>query len=212
MSKQRAVIAPHTPFSSVKRRIGNVVLRRFDPAQDSYEQLTTMLHRAFARLGMMGLNCTCVDQDEAVTRRRAQAGDCYVVVSDGNMIGTMTLYAQDAASACGHYHRHDVASIRQLAIDPSWQNRGIGKSLLAFAEYWASTRGYAELALDTPYPAEHLVAFYRRQGFRIVDIVHFAGKRYDSAILSKAPVVARTLAAWTHQIALPSARFVRFAA
>ncbi|MGU7769861.1 GNAT family N-acetyltransferase [Burkholderia sp. MR1-5-21] len=212
MSKRRATTAPHTPLSSVKRRIGNVVLRRFDPAHDSYEQLTAMLHRAFARLGMMGLNCTCVDQDEAVTRRRAQAGDCYVVVSDGNIIGTMTLYAQDAASACGHYHRHDVASIRQLAIDPSWQKRGIGKSLLAFAEHWASTRGYTELALDTPYPAAHLVAFYRRQGFRIVDIVHFAGKRYDSAILSKAPVVARTLAAWTHQIALPSARFVRFAA
>jgi hypothetical protein len=35
---------------------------------------------------------------------------------------------------------------------------------------------------------------------------------YDSAILSKAPVVARTLAAWTHQIALPGTRLVRFAA
>jgi GNAT superfamily N-acetyltransferase len=105
-----------------------------------------------------------------------------------------------------------VASIRQLAIDPSWQNRGIGKSMLAFAEHWAATRGYAELALDTPYPAAHLVAFYRGQGFRIVDAVRFAGKVYDSAILSKAPVVARTLAAWTHQIALPGAHLVRFAA
>lgn len=84
--------------------------------------------------------------------------------------------------------------------------------MLAFAEHWASTRGYVELALDTPHPAAHLVAFYRKQGFRIVDVMRFAGKVYDSAILSKAPVVARTLAAWTHQVALPSARFVRFAA
>jgi GNAT superfamily N-acetyltransferase len=188
------------------------VLRRFDPSRDSYEQLTTMLHRAFARLGMMGLNCTCVDQNMSVTKQRAQAGDCFVVVSGGNVIGTMTLYASDSESLCAHYHRHEVATIRQLAIDPSWQNRGIGKSLLAFAEHWAATRGYSELALDTPYPASHLVAFYRGQGFRIVDAVRFAGKVYESAILSKAPVVARTLAAWTHQIALPSARFVRFAA
>ncbi|MBN3766611.1 GNAT family N-acetyltransferase [Burkholderia sp. Ac-20365] len=198
--------------ATAKRAIGSVVLRRFDPSRDSYEQLTSMLHRSFARLGMMGLNCTCVDQDIAVTEQRAQSGDCFVVVSGGQIIGTMTLYASDGESLCEHYHRRDVATIRQLAIDPSWQNRGIGKSLLAFAEHWAATRGYAEIALDTPYPASHLVSFYRGQGFRIIDAVRFAGKVYDSAILSKAPVVARTLAAWTHQIVLPSARFVRFAA
>ncbi|MFL9935501.1 GNAT family N-acetyltransferase [Paraburkholderia sp. RL18-103-BIB-C] len=212
MSKRRTTIPKNTPLAHIKRGVGSVVLRRFDPSRDSYEQLTTMLHRAFARLGMMGLNCTCVDQDVAVTQRRAQAGDCFVVVSGGKVIGTMTLYTSDGESACDHYRRRDVATIRQLAIDPTWQNRGIGKSLLAFAEHWAATRGYVELALDTPCPAAHLVAFYRGQGFRIVDAVRFAGKIYDSAILSKAPVVARTLAAWTHQIALPAARFVRFAA
>ncbi|MFP3549850.1 GNAT family N-acetyltransferase [Paraburkholderia sp. SIMBA_049] len=212
MSKQRATIEKHTPLAYSERSTGSVVLRRFDPSRDSYEQLTTMLHRAFARLGMMGLNCTCVDQEVAVTMKRAQSGDCFVMVSGGKIIGTMTLYASDSDSLCEHYHRNDVATIRQLAIDPSWQNRGIGKSMLAFAEHWAATRGYAELALDTPYPAAHLVAFYRGQGFRIVDAIRFTGKVYDSAILSKAPVVARTLAAWTHQIALPGARLVRFAA
>lgn len=212
MARRRTTSATSTPLAHLKRGIRNVVLRRFDPSRDSYEQLTAMLHRAFARLGMMGLNCTCVDQDVTVTMCRAQAGDCFVVVSEGKIVGTVTLYARDSESACEHYNHDNVATIRQLAIDPSWQNRGIGKSLLAFAEHWAATRGYAELALDTPYPAAHLVAFYRTQGFRIVDVMRFAGKVYDSAILSKAPVVARTLAAWTHQIALPSARFVRFAA
>lgn len=211
MSKRRTHVK-HTDRADSKPRVGRVVLRRFDPSRDSYEQLTAMLHRAFARLGLMGLNCTCVDQDVTVTKQRAQGGDCYVVVSDGELIGTMTLYASDTDSTCQHYHRRNVATIRQLAIDPAWQNRGIGKSLLAFAENWAATRGYAELALDTPHPATHLVTFYRRQGFRMVDAVRFAGKVYESAILSKAPVVARTLAAWTRQIALPSARSVRFAA
>ena len=211
MSGSCKTSAKQMSLTHLKRGIRNVVLRRFDPSRDSYAQLTTMLHRAFARLGMMGLNCTCVDQDVTVTKRRAQTGECFVVVNDGNIIGTVTLYTRDGESACEHYHHSNVATIRQLAIDPSWQNRGIGKSLLAFAEHWAATRGYTELALDTPYPAAHLVAFYRAQGFRLVDVMRFDGKVYDSAILSKAPVVARTLAAWTHQIALPSARFVRFA-
>ncbi|QBR01741.1 GNAT family N-acetyltransferase [Paraburkholderia pallida] len=212
MSKRNLSRSGHKVHRQTGRGVGNVVLRRFDPLHDSYEELTVLLHRAFARLGMMGLNCTCVDQDAALTQRRAQAGDCFVVVGNGKLIGTMTLYSRDAESRCEHYRQRDIASVRQLAIDPSWQNRGIGKSLLAFAEHWAATRGYAELALDTPYPAAHLVAFYRSQGYRIVDTLRFPGKVYDSAILSKAPVVARTLAAWTHQIALPRSRFVRFAA
>ena len=119
MSKRRASIACHTPVARTRQSIGSIVLRRFDPSQDSYEQLTTMLHRAFARLGMMGLNCTCVDQDETVTHQRAGAGDCFVVVSRGRIIGTMTLYAPDRESACEHYHNQHVATIRQLAIDPA---------------------------------------------------------------------------------------------
>ncbi len=103
-----------------------VIVRRFDPASDSYAQLTPMLHRAFARLGAMGLNCTCVDQDEDVTRRRAQAGECYVAVCGGRVIGTATLYATDPSSACSLYRCEGVASVRQVAVDPDCQSRGIG--------------------------------------------------------------------------------------
>ncbi|KUZ68529.1 GNAT family N-acetyltransferase [Burkholderia ubonensis] len=169
-------------------RAERVVVRRFDPAFDGYARLTDMLHRAFARLGAMGLNCTCVDQTEDVTRRRAEAGECFVAVSGGRVIGTMTLYATDPASACSLYRHDIVASVRQVAVDPGWQGRGVGAMLLSFAEQWAATRGYALLALDTPQPASHLLAFYRSQGFEIVDVVRFAGKRYDSAILCKRPV------------------------
>jgi GNAT superfamily N-acetyltransferase len=203
MQKPRATAGTPNRSAAVRRGIGSVVLRRFDPACDSYEQLTAMLHRAFARLGMMGLNCTCVDQTVDVTRQRALAGDCFVAVCNGKVVGTMTLRAPDAGSSCELYRGADVASVRQLAIDPMWQARGIGKSLLMFAEHWAATRGYAQLALDTPQPAAHLIAFYRAQGFRIVDALRFDGKRYDSAILSKPPVAARTLAAWSRRLELP---------
>jgi GNAT superfamily N-acetyltransferase len=211
MSKQRAAAKNHPRVAHVDRGIGSVAMRRFDPARDSFEQLTEMLHRSFFRLGMMGLNCTCVDQSPAVTKQRAMRGDCYVAARNGRVVGTMTLCAQDRDSPCELYRREDVASIRQFGIDPSYQNRGIGKSLLAFADHWAATRGYAELALDTPHPAAHLVAFYRGQGFRIVDVVKFDGKRYDSAILSKPPVAARALASWSHRLELPATELSRAA-
>ena len=142
----------------------------------------------------MGLNCTCVDQSEDVTRRRAEAGECYVAVCGGRVIGTATLYATDPSSACSLYRREGVASVRQVAVDPDCQSRGIGALLLAFAEqccalYAARTR-YAA-------PASHLLAFYGAQGFDVVDVMRFDGKRYDSAILCKRPVahLARARAA-----------------
>lgn len=181
-------IAERLPAAPPSVCADRVVVRRFDPAVDSYAQLTPMLHRAFARLGAMGLNCTCVDQDEDVTRRRAEAGECYVAVCGGRVIGTATLYGTDPSSACSLYRREGVASVRQVAVDPDCQSRGIGALLLSFAEQWAALRGYSLLALDTPHPASHLLAFYGAQGFEVVDLMRFAGKRYDSAILCKRPV------------------------
>jgi GNAT superfamily N-acetyltransferase len=186
----------------VCRGAGRVELRRFDSARDSYVALTALLHRAFGTLGAMGLNCTCVDQTVGTTRLRAAGGDCYVAVCDGRLVGTMTLYATDRESSCELYRRDDIASLRQFAVEPAWQARGIGTLLIAFAEHWAATRGYAELALDTPQPAAHLIAFYRGQGFRIVDFTRFDGKRYDSAILSKPPMATRTLARWSRRLSV----------
>jgi GNAT superfamily N-acetyltransferase len=209
--KQRATTQQPIRIDYVSHGIGRVELRRFDPSRDSFVALTALLHRAFARLGAMGIHCTCVDQTVEVTRARASRGDCYVAVCDGKIVGTMTLYAPDRESLCELYRCNDTASMRQFGVEPGWQARGIGTLLLAFADHWAATRGYSELALDTPQPATHLISFYRGQGFRIVDFVRFDGKLYDSAILSRAPVAARTLARWTHRIDVPRARVARAA-
>ncbi|WP_082722333.1 GNAT family N-acetyltransferase [Burkholderia mayonis] len=194
MQQQRAKTERPAHFACATRVDGRVVLRRFDPAQDSYDELTALLHRAFARLGRMGLNCPCADQPAAVTRQRALAGECFVAVCNDHLVATMTLHARDLSSPCELYRRGNVATLRQFGVDPIWQGRGIGRSLLAFAAHWAAARGYRRLALDTPQPAAHLVDFYIRQGFRIVDVMHFSGKGYDSAILSKPTTVSPSYA------------------
>ena len=49
-------------------KIHDIEIRQFGP-DDSIEELTALLHRAYARLGSMGLNYTAVDQAaSAVTR------------------------------------------------------------------------------------------------------------------------------------------------
>jgi GNAT superfamily N-acetyltransferase len=186
MSISRATQRPDEQITSVQPGLGRLVLRRFDPRHDSWEALTRLLHRAFSRLASLGLHCSCADQAASLTRERALAGDCFVAVCNGRIIGTLTVEGHDSHSQCEHYRQRSVASVHQFGIEPKWQSRGIGRALLAFAGRWAAARGYTQLALDTPFPAAHLIAFYRAQGFNLVDVVRFAGRGYDSAVLSKA--------------------------
>ena len=172
-----------------------ITLRRLD-AGDSLGELTNMLHRAFSRLGAMGLNCTCVDQSADVTRERVGSGDCYVATCNGRLVGTITLYTHHSTPglvAEGLWHqRPDVASVHQFAVAPDFQGAGLGGAMLDCAEDWARVRGYEELALHTPQRAEHLVRFYAMRGYRCVATVQLQGKNYRSVVLSKELGAAQT--------------------
>jgi GNAT superfamily N-acetyltransferase len=196
MSKQSASTGNAEQLTCTQPGIGRLVLRRFDPQRDSWENLTKLLHRAFAKLAALGLHCSCVDQAAITTRQRALAGDCFVAVCNGRIVGTMTLESRDSESQCEQYRQRHVASLHQFGVEPSWQHRGIGRMLLAFAGQWAAARGFTQLALDTPFPASHLIHYYRAQGFSLVDVVRFAGRGYDSAILCKPAAAVHPLSAW----------------
>lgn len=159
-------------------------IRRRQP-EDSIDDLTSMLHRAFAPMGQRGLNCQSIDQTPATTRQRIDRGDCFVAVADRRIVGTVTLQAPDASAAIRCYRDPEVASIHQLAVDPDYQSAGIGHSLLQTAVIWARTRRYAEIALDTPAPLHLLRDYYVRQGFKFAGLVWLAGRTYQSAVMTK---------------------------
>ncbi|MGU7769896.1 GNAT family N-acetyltransferase [Burkholderia sp. MR1-5-21] len=168
-----------------KRLDGRVVVRRFDPRSDSYDALTALLHRAFAPLGALGFNCPGVDQPAATTREHALTSECFVALGNDHMVATLTMRTHDPDSPCDPYRSRRVATLGQLAVDPVWQDRGIGRALLAFAEQRAAARSATHLALDAPHAAIRLVDFYVRKGFQLIDVMRFAGHNYDSAILCK---------------------------
>lgn len=159
-------------------------IRRF-AAGDSLDELTSMIHRAFARLGRMGFGCLAVEQPLATTARRARRGECFVALDGERIVGTMTLEPPDRGAEFAWYRRPDVASLHQFAVDPCHQGQGCGKALLLSAEHWARRRGYRELALDTPAGATDLVAFYEERGFRVVGQIQHSDRPYRSAILSR---------------------------
>jgi ribosomal protein S18 acetylase RimI-like enzyme len=60
----------------------------------------------------------------------------------------------------------DHVVIENVAVDPSWQGRGIGRALLAFAEDEARRRGIGELRLYTNVLMTENLRLYARLGYR----------------------------------------------
>lgn len=152
---------------------------------DSLSELTALLHRAYARLGQMGLNYTAVDQSEAITAERLGEGHALVAEQAGQLVGTLVVTPPAPHSDCAYFQRAGVASFHQFAVDPALQGQGLGRALIAAAEAWARTQGYTEMALDTAEQAQHLIDLYSRQGYHFVEFVQWPGKSYRSVVMAK---------------------------
>ena len=169
-------------------------IRRLEP-DDSFEELTALLHRAYASLAERGLRYLATHQSVETTRKRASQGDCFVAVApDGTIIGTIVIYppASDldhgntsGAKGPKSYAQPGVATFGQYGVEPSWKGRGLGRALHAHAELHARTLGATALACDTAEPATELIAMYQRWGYTVIERMRWEVTNYDSVVLSK---------------------------
>ena len=154
---------------------------------DSIPELTCLLHRAYARLAAMGLRYMATHQSDEVTRERAGQGECYVALKDGVLVGTLLLKSADRTGGSPWLDRPEVASLGQFAVAPEVQALGLGARLMDLVEARATETGAAEIALDTAEPATHLVAWYGRRGYRLIEHAQWewGHTNYRSVIMSK---------------------------
>lgn len=152
---------------------------------DSMDELTDLIHRAYIQLADMGLRYWATHQSVEDTRRRAAGGECYVVEIAGRIVGTIVLRGPAKPSSHPWYNRPDVAIFNQFAVDPPFQKQRVGSTLLEFVEKRAVEMGARELACDTAEGAVHLIAMYRKRGFRQVGTADWEGTNYMSVVLSK---------------------------
>ncbi len=75
----------------------------------------------------------------------------------------------------------DRVQMRQFAVHPEYQGKGVGLKLLRFAESFARQRGYAEIVLHA---REVAMGFYRKAGYETegerffeVTLPHFAMRK-----------------------------------
>jgi GNAT superfamily N-acetyltransferase len=162
-----------------------LTLRLFDEARDSVSELTALLNRAYAPLAEMGLRYVATWQGDEITLKRIRGGECWIALVGGDLVGTVVFKACARTSGWEWYDRPEVASFGQFAVAPEWQGRGVGGALLELCERRARETGAAELACDTAEPAEHLIAYYTRRGYRVTGTADWRLTNYRSVILSK---------------------------
>jgi len=162
-----------------------VRLRRLE-ATDSLDELTDLLHRAYAPHAAAGLKFLATWQDVQTTKQRAESGECWVAVLDGRLVGTITIYRPGMDHNSPLFDRPGVASFGQFAVDPSIQLRGVGSALERLAEERATEMGAAEMVIDTAEPADTLRLRYERRGYRAIGITQWNVTNYHSVVLSKA--------------------------
>lgn len=153
---------------------------------DNVQEITEILHRAYAQLAELGFRYHATWQDSATTLRRLISGVPFVATHDDKIVGTVTLYVPPNVSGCDWYDRGDVAYFGQFGVEPSLQKRGIGSQLLDAVEVEAVSRGISNLALDTAEGATHLITMYERRGFRTVGFAQWDITNYRSVIMNKA--------------------------
>jgi GNAT superfamily N-acetyltransferase len=85
----------------------------------------------------------------------------YVADVEEKIVGTFSLLIMDALAHLGA----PVAIVEDVAVDPRWQNRGIGKQMMRFAMDSARAKGCYKLALSSNLKRKAAHQFYRSLGF-----------------------------------------------
>ncbi|MBA4078414.1 MAG: GNAT family N-acetyltransferase [Cyanobacteria bacterium PR.023] len=167
----------------------NTRIALYDPTQDSLEEITNLLHQAYASLAARGFNYVAATQTTAITESRLTAGKGYIarLTGEAKIIGTVTYYttARVAPDEPEYYKKRSVGHFGQFAVHPEMQKLGIGSRLVEFVESLARADGKEEMACDTAEGATDLIEYYTSKGYRLIEYHQWDKACYRSVILSK---------------------------
>lgn len=165
--------------------IASTLTIRLLTSNDSLEDVTKLLHRAYAKHAENGLHYLATSQNINQTRKRIKNAECYVVEKNHRLVGTFCLWAPERTSGLPWYDLPEVAKATQIAVDADCQGLGIGRTMFQYMERRALEMGAVELALDTSHKAVDLVDTYFRYGYKIVHYTYWPNTNYRSVVLSK---------------------------
>ncbi|MFO7828623.1 MAG: GNAT family N-acetyltransferase [Bacteroidales bacterium] len=100
--------------------------------------------------------------------REIEKGTLYLMINKGVPIATIT-FDDDQDSVFDGIewkNKNDkFIVIHRIAVFPTWQNKGVGRKLMDFAEQYAKENNYKSIRLDVTSSNEQLVKIYEKLGY-----------------------------------------------
>jgi GNAT superfamily N-acetyltransferase len=160
-----------------------LAFRRFGGG-DSVDDLTALLHRAYAEHAAAGRRFFAAYQTPEDTRKRIAKGECWLVEHRGAVVGTVTVTGRHVPPsrfpAAGPF-----GTFSQLAVLPEVRAKGFGSRLVSFAERRLGELGASDAVIDTSALATDLIAWYERRGYARVGSWKWDVTNYESVVLRK---------------------------
>jgi len=102
-----------------------------------------------------GYNSAVLSSDEIQERIKKNIFKVYVVTIDNKIVGTTSII-----------QKNDRYYIRSLAVEPDYQNKGIGLFILENIFKIAKKENIKKISLDSFKPLNKAVNFYEKHGFK----------------------------------------------
>ncbi|WP_420998331.1 GNAT family N-acetyltransferase [Cupriavidus sp. 30B13] len=150
---------------------------------DSLEELTSLINRAYAPVAAMGYRLAGTYQDVEQTRRRVSRGTCFIAVLDGVIVGTMSICPGFPNETCAYLARPNLAYRYQFAVAEELQGLGIGFMLRKQIEFFARDHGFTELGTDTAEGHTERLDSMTREGYVKVDRIQWPGEDFFSIVM-----------------------------
>lgn len=147
--------------------------------QDDVRALRALLNLAYKELADRGWNYSATYQDDVATSQQITDRRVYLFEHEGQLRATVTVHDENWFTAKRSLY------VGRFGVHPSLKRTGFGSKVMQAIEQLALRDGYEAIQLDTAKPAEHLVSWYQRLGYKIVGETHYEGKTYDSWIFEK---------------------------
>ena len=105
---------------------------------------------------------------------RERYGEAQVIYDTFNQISNLDTvviaYVNDVPSGCGCFKKIDVQTveIKRLFVKPAERKHGLASGILGELEIWAKEDGFSGVVLETAHKQHEAIAFYKKQGYKII--------------------------------------------
>jgi ribosomal protein S18 acetylase RimI-like enzyme len=129
-----------------KEKIYNILLNSFKPYKKDYTE--------------KGYYSTILSPEKIEERINENIFKIFVVTIDKKIVGTVSILHQD-----------DRYYIRSMAVEPDYQNKGVGLFILENIFDIAKNENIKKISLESFKPLKKAVRFYEKHGFKKTGII-----------------------------------------